>query len=110
MYTPIKANISPDQNEKLKNAIANQKAVSVKLILSGGGGEHILLLTHVQIARIERAKIIGKQKLSIHLSKKQVKTNVQHHGGFLGMLAGLAAKALPVLVGGLTTGLISGWI
>ena len=59
----------------------------------GGGGDHILLLTHSQIARIERAQIIGKAKLMIHFSKKQVKDNVQHRGGFLGMLAGLAAKA-----------------
>ena len=106
MYTSRKVNVSLDQHEKLKNAIANHKAVSIKLVLSGGG-DHILLLMHVQIARIERAKIFGKQKLTIHLSKKQVKANVQHSGGLLGMLAGLAAKALPVLLGGLTTGLIS---
>ena len=76
----------------------------------GGGGDHTLLLTHAQIARIERAQIIGKSKLMIHLSSKQVKANVQHSGGFLRMLAGLAAKALPVLLGGLTSGLISGGI
>ena len=109
MYTPRKVNVSIDQHEKLKNAAANQKAVSIKLVLCGGG-DHVLLLTHAQIARIERAQIIGKAKLMIHLSKKQVKANVQHRGGFLGMLAGLAAKALPVLLGGLTTGLISGGI
>ena len=44
----------------------------------------------------------------IRFSKRQVQANVQHHGGFLGMLAGLAAKALPSLLGGLTTGLVSG--
>ena len=109
MYTPRKVNVALDQHEKLKNAINNHKAVSIKLVLNGGG-DHSLLLTHEQIARIERARIIGKQKLSIHLSTKQVKANVQHSGGFLGMLAGLAAKALPVLLGGLTTGLISGGI
>ena len=87
MYTSRKVNVSIDQHEKLKNAAANHKAVSIKLVL-GGGGDHILLLTHAQIARIERAQIIGKAKLMIHLSKKQVKANVQHRGGFLGMLAG----------------------
>ena len=115
MYTSRKVNVSIDQHEKLKNAAANHKAVSIKLVL-GGGGDHILLLTHAQIARIERAQIIGKPKLMIHLSKKQVKANVQHRGGFLGMLAGLAAKALPMLaskvlpslLGGLATGLVSG--
>ena len=33
--------------------------------------------------------------------------NVKHQGGFLGMLAGLAAKALPHLLKGLASGLAS---
>ena len=37
-----------------------------------------------------------------------MKANVQQCGGFLGLLAGLAAKALPALLGGLATGLVSG--
>ena len=44
------------------------------------------------------------------LSKKQVKANVQHRGGSLGVSAGLAAKALPPLFGGLTTALVSGTV
>ena len=106
VYTPRKVNVALDQHEKLKNAIANHKAVAIKLIL-GGGGDHILLLKHAQIARIERAQLIGKSKLLIHLSTKQVKANVKHQGGFLGMLAGLAAKALPPLLKGLVSGLAS---
>ena len=105
MYTPIKVTIPPNQHEKLKNAVANQKHVSIKLMLSGGGGDHVLLLTHAQITRMERARMIGKLNVTIHLSKKQVKANVQHKGGFLGMLAGLAAKALPTILGGLTSGI-----
>ena len=53
MYTPKKVNISPGQQEKLKNAIANHKAVSIKLLLGGGGDHRILLLTHALIAKIE---------------------------------------------------------
>ena len=60
---------------------------------ANGGGKDVFLLTHSQIQRLERAELIGKSTLNIHLSKKQVKANVQHHGGFHGMLAGLAAKA-----------------
>ena len=52
--------------------------------------------------------MIGKSTLNIHLSKKQVKANAQHRGGFIGMLVSLAVKALPVLLGGLATGLVSG--
>ena len=112
MYTPIKLNVfTNDQHNKLKNAITHQKAVSVKINLednSSGGGKHILLLTRGQIAKIERAKLIGKRRMTVHLSKRQVQENVEHQGGFLGMLAGLAAKALPHLLKGLAGGLASG--
>ena len=37
-----------------------------------------------------------------------MQANVKHQGGFLGLLAGLAAKALPSILGGLATGLVSG--
>ena len=43
--------------------------------------------------------MIGKHQIMIHLSKRQVKGNVQHQGSFLSMMAGLAAKALPLLLG-----------
>ena len=67
-----------------------------------------MLLTRGQIAKIERSILIGKRNVAIHLSKGQVKANIQHQGGFLGMLAGLAANALPSILGGLATGLVSG--
>ena len=73
-----------------------------------GVGEHTLLLTRGQIAKIERSRLFEKSKVRTHLSKRQVKVNVQHQGVFLGMLAVLAAKALPSLLGGLATGLLSG--
>ena len=104
MFTPVKLNISININ-----TINTQKAVAIKVdVNSLGGGKHVFLLTSSQIQRLERAKLIGKATLNIHLSKKQVRANVQHRGGFLGKLAGLAAKALPTLLGGLATGLVSG--
>ena len=51
-----------------------------------------------------------KSTVTIKLSKKQVKVNAEHRGGFLGTLLGVAAKVLPTLLGGLATGLISGGI
>ena len=101
-------NISIDQPEKLKNAINTQKAVSIKVDVNSLGGKHVFLLTRSQTQRLERAKLIGKATLNIYLSKKQVKANVQHREGFLGMLARLATKALPTLLGGLATGLVAG--
>ena len=109
MYTPVKVNVFTDQHDKLKNAIAHQKAASIKLNLEDDSdGHNTLLMTRGQIAKIERSKHIGKRQVTIHFSKRQVQANVQHHGGFLGMLAGLAARALPSLLGGLATGLVSG--
>ena len=107
MYTPIKVDVSANQHEKIKNALNKQKSITIKVGIHGKGS-HLLLLTNAQIDRMERAKLIGKPMLNIHLSKKQVKANVEHRGGFLGMLAGLAAKVLPSLLGGLATGVLSG--
>ena len=105
MYTSIKVGVSTGQHEKIKKAVAEKKSVTIKVDLHGN---HVLLLTNAQIGRMERARLIGKSTLNIHLSKKQVKANIQHRGGFLGMLAGLAAKVLPSLLGGLATGVLSG--
>ena len=44
----------------------------------------------------------------IRMRWKQVQMNVSHTGGFLGLLTGLAAKALPMLFKGVATGLASG--
>ena len=107
MYTSTKVTVFDDQHDKLKNAIAHQKHISIKLDVDHSGGEHTLLLTRIQIAKIGRSRLIGKRKVTIHLSKRQVKANLQHQGGFVGMLAGLDAKTLPSILGGLATGLVS---
>ena len=115
MYTSTNVTVFDDQHDKLKKAIAHQKPISIKLDLDhsgdgggGAGGEHALLLTRGQIAKIERSRLIGKRKITIHLSKREVKANVQHQGGFLGLLAGLAAQALSSILGVLATRLVSG--
>ena len=94
MYTSTKVTVCNNQYDKLKNAIAHQEPISIKLNLghsgggsggggsSGGGGEHTLLLTRGQILKIDRSRLIGKRKVTIPLSKRQVKANVQHQGGF----------------------------
>ena len=112
--TSTKVTVCDDQYHKLKNAIAHQKPNSIKLNLDhsggggggGGGGEHTLLLTRGQIANIDRSRLIRKRKVTIPLSKRQVKANVQHQRGFFAMLGGLAANALPSILGGLATGLV----
>ena len=41
MYTPVKLIISIDQHKKLKNAINNQKAVSIKVDVNSPGGKGV---------------------------------------------------------------------
>ena len=109
MYAPTKVYISHDQHERLKKAVQHGKAISVKVTINEKG-QHTLLLTHLQRKRLERAKLMKKGSITIKLSKKQVEANVEHKGGFIATLLGLASKVLPTLLGGLATGLISGGI
>ncbi len=44
------------------------------------------------------------------MSRRQISANMKYEGGFLSMLAGLAAKALPTILTGLAAGAISGAI
>ena len=105
----MNVNVFTDQHDKLQSAITHQRPVSVKLNIQDVGGEHhTLLLTVSQIEKIKRSKLIGKRQVTIRFSKRQLQANVRHQGGFLGVLSGLAAKALPTLLSGLASGLVSG--
>ena len=113
LYKPVKVNVPERIHEKLKLAISheNKKNISVKVKLDDGDEgdrKHTLLLTRGQIDKLERARLIGKKHATVRLSSKQVQANLKHEGGFLGMLAALAARVLPTLLGGLATGLVSG--
>lgn len=108
LYKPTKVNVPETFHDKLKVAIGQTgKAISVKIKLDGEQ-QHTLLLTRGQIEKLERARMIGKKSATVRFSRKQVQVNVKHEGGFLGILASLAARVLPSLLGGLATGLVSG--
>ena len=107
LYKPIKVNVPETIHDKLKVAIGGSKAISIKIKLDGEQ-QHTLLLTRGQIEKLERARMIGKNSATVRFSRKQVQVNVKHEDGFLGILASLAARALPSLLGGLATGLVSG--
>ena len=62
-----------------------------------------------QINRLDRAQAEGR-RVQIRTSARLVAKNVSYTGGFLGMLASLAARALPTLLTGLATDLLSGGI
>ncbi len=107
MYTPKEMHVPEKYHGKIKLAVTQDLPVSVKLDLLKEGN-HTILLTPGQIIKIQRAISIGKKVFTIRMSKKQVRANLSHTGGFLSFLASLASKALPVILGGLTSGLLSG--
>ncbi len=108
-YIQYNVNVSKGQEDKLHKAIKSKKAVSLRLSKDDLVGDDVLLLTQSQISNIERAKAQYKG-VTLKLSGKQIRANLKVEGGFLGMLASLAARFLPTLLGGLATGLISGGI
>ena len=44
------------------------------------------------------------------MSKRQLRANVKYEGGFLSVLVGLAGRALPTVLTGLSAGLLSGLV
>ena len=102
-------NPSAKMKKKVQAAIKQKKTLLLHLKKNELVGDKTLLLTKRQIAKIERAKGMKKDVL-LRLSKRQLKANVKYKGGFLSLLAGLAAKVLPALLGGLATGVVSGAI
>ena len=116
MYVQYKVNVSENQVDTLKDAIRLKKGVTLCFPKGGIRGDHVLLLTPAQINRLDKAQVQGK-RIEIRLSAKQVARNASYTGGFIGMLASLAARAiplvsraLPTIMSGLTTGLLSGGI
>ena len=96
-YTDVYVNISDTQREKLKRTIdAGCATTTLNLKNTDLRGEHKLALTHSQANKLQKAIERGK-RVTFRMSKKQLKHNLKVEGGFLGLLAGLAARALPMI-------------
>ena len=94
-YTNVKVNISEGQKEKVQHAIkAGCPAVSIRLGHEDLEGNAILAVTNSQAKRLAKAHENGRG-ITIKMSSNQ--HNMKTEGGFLGLLAGLAARALPML-------------
>ena len=113
MYVQYKVNVSENQVDTLKDDIRLKKSVTLCFPKGGIRGDHVLMLIQAQINRLGKAQVQGK-RIQIRLSAKQVARNVSYTGGFIGMLASLTARAiplvaraLPTILSGLTTGLLS---
>ena len=93
--------------DTLKDAIRLKKGATLYFPKGGIRGDYVLLLTPAQINRLDKEEVEGR--------RAQVAKKVSTTGGFLGMLASLvaraillAARALPTILSGLATGLLSG--
>ena len=96
-YINVKVNISEGQKEKLQHAIkANCSAVSIRLGHEDLQGNDILAVTGSQANKLAKAHENGKG-ITIRMSLKQLKHNTNIYHGFLGLLAELAARALPMV-------------
>lgn len=95
-YTNVKVSISEGQKQKLQTALKAGGPVSIRLGHEDLNGEDVLALTNSQVNKLAKAYESGKG-VTIKMSKSQLKHNMKVEGGFLGILAGLAARALPML-------------
>ena len=117
LYKEYEVFISSKQKNKLQAALKAKKTkltIKVQRDSAGVGDKALLLLTKSQIAHIEgAARDVKKKKKDvtiIRMSKRQLRANMTFEGGFLSILAGLAARVLPTLLTGLASGLVSGLI
>ena len=106
MYSRHHLHVPEKYHERIKNAVTQDRPLSIKIDLTKGG-DNVVLLTPGQVNKIQKAIFEDKKDLTLKMSRKQVKKNVEVEGGFLSMLLRLATKALPTLLGGLATGLLS---
>ena len=95
-YINTKVNISEGQKKNLQHAIeANCLTVSIRLGHEDLRGNDIIAITESQAKKLAKAYKNGKG-ITIRMSSRQLKHNKKVEGGFLGLLAGLAARALPM--------------
>ena len=110
-YTNVRVNISENQKNNIKRALAHGEPVSIRLSYNDLSEDDVLALTNSQMNRMTKA-YENRKGIMIKMSKRQVEHNKTIEGGFLGMLAGLAAKALPfsakTVLPTLVTGALSG--
>ena len=114
MYVQYKVNVSENQVDTLKDTIRLKKGATLCVPKGGVRGDHVLLLTPVQINRLDKTQTEGR-RAQIRMSARHVAKKVSYTGGFIAALAQLlaratpfAARVLPPVMPGLATGLLSG--
>ena len=75
----------------------NRSLITLRLEKSDLSGSDELMLTKTQIGRIQKAMAMNKG-VDIKISKSQIRNVARHGGSLWGSLAGLASKALPMVI------------
>jgi hypothetical protein len=96
-YTKFKVYLTPNQQNKVKNAFKNRKDCTLRVEPKAGNTD--LMLTNSQINHIIQSKKQNKGA-EINLSK----TQLEKSGGFLPLLLGLASAAAPFIARAAATG------
>ena len=95
-YEKYSVNISEGQKRKLHNALQVGGPVSIRLGHEDFDGDDVIALTNSQVNKMRKAYQGGKG-VTIKMSETQLAHNMKVEGGFLGMLASLAARSLPFI-------------
>ena len=95
MYITYKVKESEKQVDTSKDGIRLKKGATLCFPKGGIQGDHVLLLTPAQINQLDNAQVEGR-RVQICLSARQVPKNASYTGEFIGMLASLAARAMPL--------------
>ena len=96
-------NIPTPSHDKLMAAVTKAGAVNIKIDLTGPPTDKVYV-TPAQKRKMEAAVSKGRKGLTLRLSAKQAKHNINAEGGFLGSLLSAAVRYLPAIVAGISAG------
>ena len=85
MHVQFKVNVSENQVNTLKDAIRLNKGGTLRFPKGSIRVDHVLLLTPVQINRLDKTQAEGR-RVQIRMSARHVVKNVSYTGGFFAAL------------------------
>ena len=96
-YHPHGVKLSEGQREKVAKAYRDNTAITIRLSNDELHGGDQLILTKMQIARLIKAKKMGKGS-DIKISKTQIRKAVVYGGSLWSSLFSIGTKLLPLLL------------
>ena len=95
MYTDVNVNISDNQKQKIRNALAAGTQLSLRLSHEDLVGNDVIAVTQSQLNRLTKAHQAGKG-VTIKMSKSQDAHNMKVQAGFLPVWRRRRFRFLPV--------------